>query len=332
MNTTDIGPRLRSESVLLGINYVLLSGTFALNFLGHPILKFWLLGYVAFAAITALSCDFRTSAHVLLGLSFVEGQARVLWNYHPAFRLAFDLVVALALLRTVVARREGKLRGLLPGGMAVFAVLHFAWYVVEIFNPANVGFLAPIAATKIYIFPLLVFLMFRANSRGFDGAWVEGLATTAVMLSVAEGALALYQMRTGEALLLGISPHYSAAMKTDVFVGKDFRPFGTTFLPGVVSVYLFLTAGFLMLRRRFTTWQVILRVVVVGFVAITMLGSQVRSAMVKYSLVLVASLIAVWTTSPVPLSRKLAGAGAFVAALAIAGILALPYLANSSLA
>lgn len=289
----------------LWVNYLFLVAIFALNFVGHPSLKHLLAAYLAFAALTAAFGGFQVTGHVLLGLSFVEGQARVLWNYHPAFRLAFDIVVAIALVHTFVVARGINFKELLALPLRLLALLHLTWYLVEFANPANVGTLAPLAATKIYVFPLLVFLMFRANTAVFTSDWVEGIARGAVALTVAEGALAIFQMQQGEAHMLRISGHYLAAMKTDVFIGKDFRPFGTTFLPGVVSVYLFLAAGFLLLRRRFDVKALVWVFVVVVFVSLTMLGSQVRSAMVKYALVLASAGVALMWASPVRTSRKL---------------------------
>ncbi len=289
---------------LLFLNYSLVAVIFALNFLGIPALK-WVYPVAALAAlVTVASFELAITLPLLLTWCFLEGQARVVWSYHPVFRLLFDILVGAAILRTLLARRRVDVQNLLPRPLLILLLLHVLWYGVEVLNPNAVSYFAPVAATKIYIFPFLMFWMFRMNPEAFGVENLARLTRAALVLVALEALLSLYQLSAGDGLVRSISPSYLAAMKTDVFVGVDFRPFGTMFAPGVVGVYLFLSAGLLFLRDRFSKRAVVLISLLLVLLGVTILGSQVRSALVKYLLLLAAAAGILFFTSPPPRLRR----------------------------
>lgn len=283
---------------ILTLNYVFTGLIFALNFAGTPALKYLFLGYTAFVFIAVLASEFETALKVILCFCFLEGQGRILWDYHPFFRLAFDLLVILAVVKTYVSKRKIETLGWLPTPLLGLVALHFFWYVVEIFNPDSIGYLAPLAATKIYIFPLIFFMMLRQNRDSFGERDLGSLCAVVLSLITLESLLSLYQLQGLDEFMLSISPSYSAAMKGDVFTNLDFRPFGTTYLPGAVSIYLFLTTGFLFLKKDFSKKYVTLLLFVIALIGLTLLLSQVRSATLKFAVVLVGSVAAYFFTSP----------------------------------
>ncbi len=290
---------------VLFLNYALVAGIFGLNFLGLPLLK-WIYPLAAVSALVAfLGLNLPHTLPLLLAWSFIEGQSRVVWNYHPAFRILFDVMVGACILRTLLNQKRVDIHRLLPLPLLGLLLLHFLWYAVELFNPNSVSVFAPIAATKIYVFPFAMFWMFRMNPEAFDREGLRRLSLAATVLLGLEALLALYQIQTGDSLVLGISPSYLNAMKTDVFVGANFRPFGTMFAPGVVGVYLFLATGLLFVREKFTLKHLLLLLPLVVLIGGTILGSQVRSALVKFALLAVTGAAAIILSSTVPRARKL---------------------------
>lgn len=292
-NQQDMLNNSRLQRPTLVVNYCLIAVIFALNFVGLPSVKFVHLAYFCFALICTALLDLRTTIHFIISFAFIEGQSRILWNYHPLARVAFDLLVSTTLLRCVVNQRGIRSVGTLPRAGLVLILLHFLWYLVQFFNPASVTILAPLAAIKIYVFPFFVFLMFRNQSEIFEETLLEGVQRAVFFLIVAECTLALYQLMQGDTFMLGISPYYRSAMRDGVFTGLDFRPFGTAFLPGAISVYLYLAIGLVFLVKRtsklFWTSTVVLGVLAV----ITLLATQVRSATLKFGFVYLISVLAV---------------------------------------
>ena len=283
---------------ILTLNYVFTALIFALNFAGTPALKYLFLTYTAFVFAAVLASEFETSLKVILCFCFLEGQGRILWDYQPFFRVAFDLLVGLAIVKTYVSKRKIETLGWLPAPLLGLVALHFFWYVVEIFNPDSIGYVAPLAATKIYIFPFIFFMMLRQNKDSFGEREIGSLCILLMCLITLESLLSLYQLQGLDEFMLAITPTYSAAMKGDVFTNQDFRPFGTTFLPGAVSVYLFLSSGFLFLKKDFSKRYVTLLLLVIALISVTLLLSQVRSAALKFSVVLLGSVAALFFTSP----------------------------------
>ena len=94
-------------------------------------------------------------------------------------------------------------------------------------------------------------------------------------------------MYRGHEFMLEISAHYWRAMGNGKFVGHLFRPFGTSFVAGGVSTYLYALFPLLFLSRKFMRSTLALLPVI--FVVLFL--CQVRSAMVKAALFLVLLLL-----------------------------------------
>jgi hypothetical protein len=306
------------SSHTLLINYLFIILIFGLNFLGLSQLQYVYLAYIGFAFLVAFTMDLKTSILIILTYSFIEGQARILWNYHPFFRLSFDLLVGAALIHSLLVKRNLENVKALPKYMLVLLVLHIGWYLVELFNPNSVSGFAALAAMKIYIFPFLVFLIIRNHPEIFKEKSLDDIVGLLILLIILESILALYQGQILEGLLLSISPYYQNALK-NIFIGSDFRPFGTGFLPGVISIYLFLTFGFLFIRRKLSTKYIILVFNISCLVFLTVLSSHVRSALVKLGLLLIGCILTIFISSNISANIKYIRAMKFLVAFLLFG-------------
>lgn len=281
------------------LNYLFISVIFLLNFLGTPQLKELSLVYAGFVLLCAFSLDLKNSFPIIVSFCFMEGQARILWNYHPFFRIAFDLTIAVAMLRHFAVARVASSKKILPRPLMVLILLHFLWYVVEIFNINSVSMLAPIVATKIYIFPFFLFLLIRRDPEVVSIERLQTIGHLILFFTLLECSLSLFQLKHLESFMLSISPFYERAMKGKIFTGVSFRPFGTTFLPGAISVYIFLSTGFLFLKNKFSKKYSTILMIISVLVFLTLLVCQVRSAMIKYVFLVLASLFALVLNSRV---------------------------------
>ncbi len=279
-------------------NYGLLIAIFSCNFLSYPGLKYVYVIYGIFVLAVILTFDFRATLPVLVSYSFIEGQGRILWNYHPVARIAFDSLIVIATLRSFVVTRDLNLRKILPLPMLILIFFHFGWYLVELFNLNSINLFAAFAGTKVYIFPFFLFVYFRKNDSEFDAELFRKLGNLIIFLLVCECALGLYQLQIKESMMLAISPFYFKAMSGEIFTKDFFRPFGTTQLPGAISVFIFLTSSIFLIRKEITKLVLILMPILISLFVITLIICQVRSAALKFSLVFIFSWIMIFYTSP----------------------------------
>ncbi len=287
----------KSEERILLINYFLIFIIFALNFLGSPFLKYTFAAYALFTLISVLFLDLSVSIKIILTFCFLEGQGRILWEYNPIFRLAFDGILGVAMIKSWTQSNKNPNKIQLPKIMRIFILLHFLWYVVEIFNINSVSMMGHLAATKLYVFPFLLLMLFLANKKTFSLENLKSIGTIIIVLFVSEGLLTLFQLQQGEGLLLKITPYYENAFKGGVFIMEKFRPFATTHLPGAISVYLFLSIGLLFLREKFSKKYFGIVGIVIALSILVLLICQVRSATLKFIFQVVLSLGAIFFTS-----------------------------------
>jgi hypothetical protein len=101
-----------------------------------------------------------------------------------------------------------------------------------------------------------------------------------------------------ETMMLLISPFYYKAMSGEIFTQAAFRPFGTTQLPGAISVFIFLTSSIFLIRKNLSKIVVILTPVLISLFLITLIACQVRSAALKFGVVFLLSSFMLIYTSP----------------------------------
>lgn len=276
----------RLLSLILLLNLVAVIATFTFNFLALPILKYHYLIHIGISIIAVLFFDFAQILPIILTLFFLEGQGKILWGYDNWARIIFDSLVFFALIKIFIIKKKVVDFDQTPIPLIVLIALYFSWYMVEFTNLYSVSFFATIAATKIYIYPILLF--FGLTQTDFDvyNKNFQNCLNFFMFLLFLELALSFYQFSGKESQLLLISPYYAKIMK-GIFYGKKFRPFGTTNLPGAVSAFSFVTIGFLYLKKKSMIESTvrILLIIASGYILIL---CQVRSAFIKFVLIIIA--------------------------------------------
>ncbi|OFZ48710.1 MAG: hypothetical protein A2381_05165 [Bdellovibrionales bacterium RIFOXYB1_FULL_37_110] len=262
-------------------NFFMLGMIFYLNLQNSSLLKWPYLLQAVFTIFCAFFFRFNLAFFFILSFLFTEGQIRIIWEYHPLARLIFDIVLAICIIRHLIQAKKLFPKDHIPSILTFFIGLHFCWYLVEIFNPASANIFAVLAASKIYIFPLLFFFLFLLT----DWKWSEKrdrqLINLLLFLVVMESFLSIHQMRLQEKSLLSISTFYQHSLRGSFFSGENFRPYGTSFMPGAISVYFYLVLGIFFMHVK-TPFQTFLTYCTVAFNWFCLFISQVRSAFAKH--------------------------------------------------
>ena len=93
-------------------------------------------------------------------------------------------------------------------------------------------------------------------------------------------------MQHREEFMISLHPYYEVTMRNKIFTGSAFRPYGTSFYPGSISAYLFLTLGLFFIYKM-TPLQRISLYFLMPLSWFTLYISQVRSALVKHLILFV---------------------------------------------
>lgn len=263
--------------------YILFIIFFIFNLLSLSAIKFVYLGIIALIVPYVAKKGWQESIHIILALACIEGQGRIIWEYNVVFRLIFDLTLLLLLLIKFIKDRQVFPRAYLPNYISFLIVSHFMIYIVQLFNTDSVGFFGVLAASKIYIIPFLLFFLFLMSPVNEERV-LKKIQVTIVLFFIMESLIALYQMSEGETSLLSMTSYYLKPLRGDQFTGAQFRPFGTGFNAGGFSIYYYLLVGFLFIADRGKVFN-FLKNALIGLGAGAIIISQVRSALVKYFLI-----------------------------------------------
>jgi hypothetical protein len=281
--------------VIRKIFFLLLALHFVFNFAVLPGLNIVYALEVAIVLFHLISRGWKESAVLIIALFFIEGQGRIIWSYHPFFRLLFDILLLIAFLRKAIRSKKIFPIELLPNYILLLIILHFFWYTVQLFNTDNVGFVGVLAAAKIYIVPFFIFFLFIMEPINHRFR-LEKIQLLTIFMLIAQSALAIFQMANKEQVLLDLHPYYAHPLHGDQFTGSLFRPFGTGFNAGGFSIFYYLTVGFVFImpgKKRIN----ILRAIVVLSSMAALFISQVRSAMVKFFLIFLLSQLVIWIST-----------------------------------
>lgn len=267
-------------------NLVFILTNFALNFLGRPELKFIYLAHASLIFLSVLLFQLDKILPEIITLLFLEGQGRVIWSYQGWARIVFDIILLLAVIKIFIGKKKIYSKEVVPKAFIALITCHFLWYLVQIFNINSASIVGAVAAVKIYIFPILLFLGLTQTDLDTKKTEFNYTIMFFVLTLVLELTLNIFQMQEKQVLLLKISSYYFKAMTNGVFTGMLFRPFATTQLPGGLSSFMFLTLGLLYLRPV-TMWKSLLRHLIILFTIVNLVICQVRSALVKYIMILI---------------------------------------------
>jgi len=313
-------------SKIIPLTYALIIGHLLLNFLGTPLLKYYYVLEVIFFLICAIIYPLSHIIIPIFALFFIEGQGRILWDYHPVFRVIFDFTLFIALLKSLAVNNTLVPKNSLPTIILLTIFGHFCWYIIQIFNISSVGLVGVIGASKIYIFPLLMFFMLLANSISSNKKILQQLQYFTLFMFISESLLIIFQMGVKEGHLLKISPFYSYAMKNNIFIAETFRPFGTSYLPGGFSTYMFLTVGLLFLVPMKNTFHRLVTTSAIGLSWFCLFLMQVRSTFAKQMAIIFLIQIFLFITSKFKFKTFIKFGVLFVALFAY--LLTLPNIAD----
>lgn len=270
--------------ITLGVNLLLMIVFFSLNFLSSPTLKYVYLISIIFAVLATFFLNYLNLLPVIFNLYFIEGQGRILWGNALWTKFIFDAIVLLSILKIFINNKKIYDFKKLPRIFLFLITLHFLWYGLEIFNLDTVSSLAAIASSKLYIYPILYFFALTLVDIDVNSKNFQRFLNYFIFLITLEVVLIFIQYYFKEKFLLEISPHYRIAMKDMIFTGSTFRPFGTSFVPGTISVFFYLTLGFLFFQKKSFRAN-LLNFILIPLSALAIVLCQVRSALLKFVII-----------------------------------------------
>lgn len=285
-------------SLLSKIFYILLCLYYLLNFIGSPALKF------LFPVVLVLACvciliekSYILSLCPVMAMIFIIGQGKILWSYHPIFHIAFDYLLLLFIFKVFFRRKKILQLNTIPLALIIPISLHTLWYIVQLFNIYNVGFIGTLAAGRVYILPLVFFLTVLNVPFEEEKHHLSFLSKVVLFSFFFVSSIGLTQHYQGQDFL-SFAPYYKIVMG-EAFVNDFFRPFSTTELPGGFGIYFTVFVAFIFISRLSFKLQFLFATFIVPLTIFTSILSQVRSAYLKYFFIL--GLIFIIVT----ISRKL---------------------------
>ena len=173
---------------------------------------------------------------VIIAYLNIEGFLKLLSNYNRVVHVGIDIVVlavAVAWTTDAIARRRASLTAL-PWTRLI--LLYGFWVVLQVLNPMSPGLIQSLAAFKLHLTMIPLYFMAAAVIRTRDDAVRLLTALTAVVL--VPYAMALAQYALGPASVVDLSPRFAQNLQGF----HEWRPFGTSAVPGGTSVLAFLVS------------------------------------------------------------------------------------------
>lgn len=200
--------------------------------------------YAAIPLALALLCVFlgrrQLTLHLIVAYLTLEGFLKMLSNYNKVVHVGMDIIVlALAgwLILESVVRRRASLPHLPFARVITFYVI---WVMLQLLNPYSPGLVPSIAAFKIHLTMIPLYFIAAAE---FDepGEMVRFLVGV-VAITMTPYIMALMQYALGPSSVLDLSPRFWQ----NISYFHDWRPFGTSAVPGGSSVFAFIVTPLAM--------------------------------------------------------------------------------------
>ncbi len=174
------------------------------------------------------------TAIVIFAYLSIEGLLKLLSNYNRIVHVGIDIIVLSVatawVLDAIVMRRTRLPR--LPWVPLILA--YAAWIVLEVFNPYSPGLLPSLAAFKTHLTMIPLYFIGAALIREKRDLVVFLVALSA--LALVPYAAAILQYVAGPQSVLDLSPRFWQ----NISFYHEWRPFGTSAVPGGASVFAFL--------------------------------------------------------------------------------------------
>ena len=200
--------------------------------------------YAAIPVALALLCVFLgrriLTIHLIFAYLTIEGFLKMLSSYNRVVHVGMDIVV-LSLAGWLVLEAVVKRRAWLPHLPYARLITFYAmWVALQLLNPYSPGLVPSIAAFKIHL--TMIPLYFIAATTFEEPRDVLRFLTGIVVISMLPFIMALVQYAMGPASVLDMSPRYWQ----NISYFHDWRPFGTSAVPGGSSVFAFIVAPLAM--------------------------------------------------------------------------------------
>lgn len=267
-----------------------------MNYLELGALQYFYYVEVAFFFIIALRKPWPDLLFPTLIFFFIEGQGRILTNYNPIFRNIFDIYLVVIFLKSIIKDKKLIDFKTTPTFFTILIALHFIWYFVQFFNYQSVGVIGVFFASKIYVLPILIFLMFLRNKMDLKAYNQDKLLGVLLVIILAQVFLIFHQMSLQESHLLSISPYYKKVMG-ERFVGSLFRPFGTSFVPGGISVHFAYISAFLIFTKSSFRLAGLFKIIAILGMIFACFTMQVRTSLIQLLLIVFSSYFILAFTS-----------------------------------
>lgn len=201
--------------------------------------------YAAIPVALALLCVFLgrriLTIHLIFAYLTIEGFLKMLSNYNRIVHVGLDIIVV-SMAGWLVLEAIVKRRAWLPHLPYARVITFFAiWVVLQLLNPYSPGLVPSIAAFKIHL--TMIPLYFIAATSFEEPGDVMRFLTGIVVISMAPFVMALVQYAMGPSSVLDLSPRYWQ----NISYFHDWRPFGTSAVPGGGSVFAFIAAPLAMI-------------------------------------------------------------------------------------
>ncbi len=243
--------------------------------------------YAVVPLLAALACLWLGRRLLTLVVIFaylsVEGLLKLLSNYNPIVHVGMDVVV-LSITGAWVALAIARHQANVPRLPWVRAIgLYAAWIVFELFNPYSPGIVPALAAFKAHLTMIPLYFIGAALVRSKEDAIRLFVALAVVAFLPYVTAISQYVL--GPSSVLDLSPRYWQ----NISYYHEWRPFGTSAVPGGASVFAFMVtplAVALLVMRRLPARIRWLAILSVTLAAGTFVVSGVRQMLLGCALAL----------------------------------------------
>lgn len=307
---------VKGSHQLIAVTILLFFLQILLNFVGSPLVKYVFAAAMGATFLCVASQPFKKAIWILLIFSIFEGQGRIVWGYNAIFRIIFDLLSLVLIVRIILKHKKLIDRRFFSKLTILFLVLHFSWWIIELFNPNGAGFGPSFITAKYYIFPFILFLSFVTVGVEVEEKFSQVMILVIFIMMILIGLLCFQQQEMKNDLMLQVSPYYLSLFdKFKEFTGARFRPWGTAHSPGGMSIfnYLLIPLFFFFDPNQLSSVplkKLLMRLVSYSFLLVSFAScflSQVRSAFLKMIAIFVLIYLIRFVTSKFKVKQIILG-------------------------
>ncbi|HEY2804709.1 MAG TPA: hypothetical protein VGI92_02505, partial [Gemmatimonadales bacterium] len=198
--------------------------------------------YAVVPLLVALAVLFRgrrlSTLLLIIAYLSIEGFLKLISNYNKIVHVGLDVIVisfALYLILIAVVEHNAALDEL-PYTRLI--LVYCLWIVLQLLNPFSPGIVQSIATFKVHL--TMVPLYFIAATLFRDPRDVLKFAFGLTVIMILPYAMALLQYALGPSSVLDLSPRFWS----NISYYHEWRPFGTSAMPGGTSVFAYLAVPF----------------------------------------------------------------------------------------